>query len=263
MFKHVAIGRFVPGDSPVHKLDARVKLVLGIAFAVVVFLVRSWFAFAILTAYVFIAIALSQMPAVFVFNSLRPVLIVIAFTSVLHLLFTPGTHLWSWGPLVVTREGIEAAALFGFRLLLLLVGLQAITWTTAPLAMTSALEWLLKPGQRIGIPAHEIALMMTIALAFIPILVDELERIVKAQTARGADFTSGGFLRKLRALVPVLIPLFVSVFRRADDLSVAMESRGYRGAHGRTQWRQQPIGIADYAVLGASLVLMFWIGWRG
>lgn len=252
----------MPGDSPVHNLDARVKLLIGFAFATVVFVVRSWPGFAVLAAYVVLAIALSGLPTGYIAKGLQPVLVLITFTALLHVFFTVGTPLWSWGPVTITAEGVHGAALLSVRLLLLLIGLQVVTLTTAPLAMTGALEWTLKPGQKIGVPAHEIALMMTIALTFIPTLVDELDRIMKAQTARGADFTGGSPVRRVRALVPVLIPLFVSAFRRADELSVAMEARGYRGAHGRTEWRKQRFVAADYAVLLTSVTMMIMIGWQ-
>lgn len=262
MLKQLAIGRYMPGDSPVHNVDARVKLLVGIVFALVVFVVTTWPGFALLTAYVVLSIGMSGLPAGYIAKGLQPVLLLILFTALLHVLFTGGTPIWSWGSFAVTAEGVEAAALLGARLLLLLVGLQMVTLTTAPLRMTAALEWLLKPGQKIGVPAHEIALMMTIALTFIPTLIDELDRIMKAQAARGADFTGGGPVRRVRALVPVLIPLFVSAFRRADELSVAMESRGYRGAQGRTQWRRQRFVLSDYVVLFASLGMLVVIGWR-
>lgn len=263
VFKHVSIGRFMPGDSPVHRLDPRVKLLLGLGFAAVVFFVRSWPAFVLLALYVVLAIFASRLPWGFILAGLRPVFTLIVFTAILHLLFTTGEPLWTFGPLTITVEGVQGASLLGARLLLLLVGLQTVTLTTAPLALTGALEWLLKPGQRFGVPAHEIALMMTIALSFVPTLIDELDRIMKAQTARGADFAGGSVFRRVRALVPVLIPLFVSAFRRADDLSVAMESRGYRGAYGRTEWRRQTFAPNDYAVLFASLAFIVWIGWQG
>ncbi|MBO8141979.1 MAG: energy-coupling factor transporter transmembrane protein EcfT [Firmicutes bacterium] len=262
MLKDITLGQYVPGRSPVHRTDARVKLLLGMALAVSVFLVDGWPGYGVMAAYVLAAAALSGLPLSYVLRGIRPVAFLVVLTVVLHVLFTPGTPLWRLGPVQVSAEGLDTALRLAVRLILLAAGLSIITLTTSPVAMTDALEWLLGPGRRLGVPAHEIAMMTTIALRFIPTLAEELDRIIKAQMARGADFETGGPLRRARALVPVLVPLFLSAFRRADELSVAMESRCYRGAEGRTRWRSAGrFDARDWAVLVASLLVMIGAGW--
>jgi len=262
MFRDVTIGRYMPAASPVHELDARVKLVLGLAFAVILFLVRTWPGFGVMALYVVMAALASRIPVGYLARGLRPLIFLILITAALHALLSDGRAVWTWGPLRVSYEGLEAAGFFTVRLVLLLTGLSLVTLTTSPRAMTDALAWLLAPGSRIGVPAHDLAMMMTIALRFVPTLTEELDRIVKAQLARGARLEGGGPAARVRALLPVLVPLFLGAFRRAEDLGVAMEARCYRGGQGRTRWRAARAGPADFVVLAVSGLIMGIVAWR-
>lgn len=262
MFRDVSIGRYIPAESPVHRLDARVKLLAGFALAVALFAVRTWAGFGVIALYIAAAARAARLPAGYLVRGLRPLAVLLLVTSALHALLTDGTVLWSFGPLRVTREGLEAAGFFSLRLVLLLTGLSLVTLTTSPLAMTDAVAWLLAPGARLGLPAHEIAMMMTIALRFVPTLMEELDRIIKAQLARGAVFDRGGPAARVRALLPLLVPMFISAFRRAEELGVAMEARCYRGGYGRTRWREARQGPADWAALAVSGLLMAFVAWR-
>lgn len=262
MFRDISIGQYVPAASPVHATDARVKLLLGLILTVILFVIRTWVGFGVITLYVLVVAVASSLSLRFIVRGLRPVVLLILLTTVLHALFTEGTVLWSLGPLRVTYEGLHAGGFLAARLIILLTGLSLVTLTTSPLDMTDAIEWLLGPGRRIGLPAHEVAMMMTIALRFVPTLIEEMERIMKAQVARGARLDSASPLGRVRALVPVLVPLFMSVFRRAEDLGVAMEARCYRGGHGRTRWRTARFRPADYVALSVSLVIIGFVAWR-
>ena len=204
---------------------------------------------------------LSQVPPRFVLRGLRPLVIIILFTLALNVFLTPGEVLWKWAFLTVTKEGLIKGAMMGARLILLIIGTSLLTLTTSPISLTDGIESLLGPGRRIGIPAHELAMMMTIALRFIPTLLEETEKIMKAQMARGADFESGNLLRRARSLIPLLVPLFVSAFRRADELATAMEARCYRGGEGRTKLRQLRYRSNDYLALGVSSVFMVLVAW--
>lgn len=241
LLRSLSIGQYIPRDSPVHRLDPRTKILATVAFMVVLFLVRGFGGFAVFAAFLGITLALAQIPIGFALRSLRPVLFLLLLALLLQMFFgTPerGTVLVRVGPLVATREGLLQGLFVTARLVLLIVGTSLLTYTTSPVAIADALEHLLNPFRRVGVPAHELAMMMTIALRFIPTLVEETEKIIKAQMSRGADFESGGPFRRARALLPVLVPLFVSAFRRAEELALALEARGYRGGEGRTRMRQ-------------------------
>ncbi|HEY8418349.1 MAG TPA: energy-coupling factor transporter transmembrane protein EcfT [Limnochordales bacterium] len=262
MLRDITLGQFVPGRSPLHRVDARVKLLVGLALAVVVFVVDAWAGYGALAAYVLIAALLSGLPLGYVVRGLRPVLWLVALTVVLHVLFTPGTPLVALGPVRISVEGVDTAGRLAARLLVLAAGASLVTLTTSPIALTEALEWLLRPGQRLGLPAQELAMMTTVALRFVPTLLEELDRIMKAQRARGADFETGGALRRVQALVPVLVPLFVGAFRRADELATAMEARCWRGAAGRIRWRTARWERRDWLALGGTLLFFTVLGWR-
>jgi len=262
VLRDIALGQFIPGRSPLHRVDARVKLLVGLALAAVVFVVDGWAGYGALAVYLLAAALLSGVPLAFVARGLRPVLWLVALTVIFHVLFTPGTPLVALGPVLISAEGVDAAGRLATRLLLLAAGASLVTLTTSPIALTDALEWLLRPGQRLGLPAPELAMMTTMALRFVPVLLEELDRIVKAQRARGADFETGGALRRVRALVPVLVPLLVSAFRRADDLATAMEARCWQRAAGRTRWRSARWERRDWLVLGGTLVFFTVLGWR-
>ena len=263
----IVLGQFVPGESPIHRLDPRTKILAMIAYIVLVFLVKALAAFAVPLLLVLGALLGSGIPARYALTSLRPMRWLIAFMFVLNLFFTQGERvLFSWWIIRVTAEGLRQAVFISIRLVLLVAGTSLLTLTTSPIALTDGLERLLKPLRRIRFPVHELAMMMSIALRFIPTLLEETERIRKAQMARGADFETGGLLARARALVPLLVPLFVSSFRRADELAMAMESRCYHGGEGRTRMHELHYARRDLAAalvialtLAAVPVLQLWI----
>ena len=267
MTGNIMLGQFVPGDSAVHRLDPRTKILAMIAYIVLVFLVQSMAAFAVPFLFVALALLLSGVPLSYVWSSLKPMRWLIAFMFLINLFFTQGERvLFSWWIVRVTAEGVRQAVFISLRLILLVAGTSLLTLTTSPIALTDGLERLLKPLARLRFPAHELAMMMTIALRFIPTLLEETDRIRKAQMARGADFESGGLIARARAMVPILVPLFVSAFRRADELAMAMESRCYHGGEGRTRMRELRLARRDlYAAgtvalfLAAVPVLQIWI----
>lgn len=255
MTNAIVLGQFVPGDSPVHRLDPRTKILAMIAYIVLVFLVRAMPVFAVPLLFVLGALLVSGVPARYALSSLRPMRWLIAFMFLINLFFTQGDRvLFSWWIVRVTAEGLRQAVFISLRLILLVAGTSLLTLTTSPIALTDGLERLLKPLKRIRFPAHELAMMMTIALRFIPTLLEETERIRKAQMARGADFETGGLLARARAMVPLLVPLFVSAFRRADELAMAMESRCYHGGEGRT--RMHELHYARRDLLAALLIAL-------
>lgn len=245
MLKDLTIGQYLPIESPVHRLDPRTKILLTLVFLTAVFFVPDFRGYYILTAFTILAILAARLPIRFVLRGLRPVVFLLLITVILNFFLTPGEPLWKIGPLTATREGVRQGLLMGYRLLLLIVTASLLTLTTSPISLTDGLERLLRPFQRFGVPAHELAMMMTIALRFIPTLTDEADRILKAQMARGADFGSGNVLNRAKALIPLLVPLFVSAFRRADELATAMESRCYRGGEGRSRMKQLRVGFGD------------------
>lgn len=255
MTNAIVLGQFVPGDSPVHRLDPRTKILAMIAYIVLVFLVRAMPVFAVPLLFVLGALLASGVSARYALSSLRPMRWLIAFMFLINLFFTQGERvLFSWWIVRVTTEGVRQAVFISLRLILLVAGTSLLTLTTSPIALTDGLERLLKPLKRIRFPAHELAMMMTIALRFIPTLLEETERIRKAQMARGADFETGGLLARARAMVPLLVPLFVSAFRRADELAMAMESRCYHGGEGRT--RMHELHYARRDLLAALLIAL-------
>ncbi|HEY8394279.1 MAG TPA: energy-coupling factor transporter transmembrane protein EcfT [Thermaerobacter sp.] len=254
MMRDLLIGQYVPGDSALHRLDPRTKIVLTVVYAIVLFMVHRWAAYAVMAAATVAAVAWARLSPVYMLRGLRPVLLLLALTLVLNLFVVPGDPLARVGPLTATREGLELGLRLVARLVLLVTTASLLTLTTSPIALTDGIEALLRPlGRRV--PAHELAMMMSIALRFIPTLAEEAERIMKAQMARGADFTRGGPLQRARGLVPLLVPLFISAFRRADDLALAMEARCYRGGEGRTRYRELRLGGRD-AVAAALLLVM-------
>ena len=267
MLKDITLGQFYPGDSLVHRLDPRVKLVLMVVYIAMVFLVEGFLGYLFLAAFLAVSAFLSRIRIKFLLRSIRPVLFIVVFTFVLNILFTRGDHpILEWGVLHITWEGVRFAVFMSLRLVFLLAGTSLLTLTTSPIALTDGLERLLKPLRRIRFPVHELAMMMSIALRFIPTLLEETERIRKAQMARGADFETGGLLARARALVPLLVPLFVSSFRRADELAMAMESRCYHGGEGRTRMHELHYARRDLAAalvialtLAAVPVLQLWI----
>lgn len=246
MLKDITLGQFFPGDSLLHRLDPRTKIVLLFFFLAAIFVFDSPLAYAALTAFTAALIAASRVPPLLMLKSLKPLSWIIAFTFVIHLVSTPGDaffHVWIFD---LTWQGAAKGFFIALRLALLILLSALLTYTTSPLALTDALETLMQPAKRVGVPAHEIAMMMTIALRFVPTLIEEADKIMKAQQARGADLTEGSVIERVKGFVPVLVPLFISAFRRADDLALAMEARCYRGGVGRTQMKALRISSIDY-----------------
>ena len=246
MLKDITLGQFFPGDSLLHRLDPRTKIVLLFFFLAAIFVFDSPLAYAALTAFTAALIAVSRVPLFLMLKALKPLSWIIAFTFVIHLVSTPGDaffHVWLFD---LTWQGAAKGFFIALRLALLILLSALLTYTTSPLALTDALETLMQPAKRVGVPAHEIAMMMTIALRFVPTLIEEADKIMKAQQARGADFTEGSVIERVKGFVPVLVPLFISAFRRADDLALAMEARCYRGGVGRTQMKALRISSIDY-----------------
>lgn len=251
------IGQYVAGESYVHRLDPRTKLGLLLGYTIVLFALHHWPAYAVMTLSTLLAAAAARVTPASVLGNLRPLAWLFALTVVLNSLAVSGRPLLHLGPLTISQEGLLLGLRLGVRLALLVVTASLLTLTTSPIALTDGLESLLRPLGR-WLPVHEIAMMMTVALRFIPTLAEEAERIMKAQMARGADFQRGGPVRRLRSLLPLLVPLFVSAFRRADELALAMEARGYRGGAGRTRYRELRLRPLD--ALAGSLGVLVLVG---
>ena len=260
MIRDITLGQYYPGDSWVHRLDARTKIIATLLYLIELFVVNNFYGFLITAAVLFAVIALSKVPLKFIFRGLTAVFLIIAFTFLLNLFMVDGRVLWHWKFLTITYEGLSRAFFMAIRLVLIIIGSSIMTLTTKPVELTDGLEKLLSPFSKIGLPSHEIALMMTIALRFIPTLMEETDKIIKAQQARGADFESGNLIQKAKNMVPLLVPLFISAFRRANDLAMAMEARGYHGGEGRTKMHPLEYKKTDkiaYLVLLVYLALMF------
>ncbi len=253
--RDITLGQFYPCDSVIHRLDARTKILGTLVFLVSLFLVQSFTFFAAAALSLAAVIRLSRVPLRFIVKGLKPVVFIIIFTMVLNLFVTQGEAIWSLGPLKLTREGVYRASFMAIRLILLILGSSVLTLTTKPLELTDGMEKLLSPFGKIGLPAHELAMMMSIALRFIPTLIEETDKIMSAQKARGADFETGSIVKRAKALIPILVPLFVSAFRRADELAVAMESRCYHGGEGRTKMYPLKMAARDYFVIALGVLL--------
>ena len=254
----ITLGQYYPTNSILHRLDPRVKFLGTLVYIVALFLVRGPAGYAVCAAALISMIVLSKVPFRYVLKSLKPVVLIMAVTMLFNLLLTPGEVLWRFWIFKITEEGIRMAAKMGIRLVFLVSGSSIMTLTTTPNALTDAMERLFGFLKIIHVPVHEIAMMMSIALRFIPILTEETDKIKKAQIARGADFETGGFVKRMRAMIPLLVPLFVSAFRRANDLAMAMEARCYHGGAGRTQMKPLRYRKADYiawAVVAAFLAV--------
>ncbi len=259
MLKDITLGQYFPGDSAVHKLDPRAKLVLVMVMIISLFFASGVLSYAIMIAFLYAMIAISGISIKVVLRGLKPILFIVCFTAVLNLFYTPGTaifavDIWKF-TLSITYEGVKVAIFMVLRIMLLIIGTSMLTYTTSPLELTDALERLLAPLKKLRFPVHELSMMMSIALRFIPTLIEETEKIISAQRARGADFDSGNLVQRARAMVPILVPLFISAFRRADELATAMECRLYRGDVGRTRMKQLHMRTADWIISAGCLVL--------
>lgn len=255
MLKDITIGQYLPGNSFVHKLDPRVKILLSLLYIAILFIVNNFYGYVVIAGFTFLTIFIAKIPPKFIFKGLKPILWIILFTAVLNLFLTPGDIIYRLGPLKITDKGVYTAVFMILRLVFLIIGTSILTLTTSPITLTDGIERLLNPFKKIGLPAHELAMMMTIALRFIPTLIEETDKIMKAQKARGADFESGSIVKRAKSLVPILVPLFVSSFRRAEDLATAMEARCYRGGEGRTRLKELHINKNDIIAIIVVLLL--------
>lgn len=239
MLNDITLGQYFPGDSVIHRMDPRMKLILTIAYIVGVFMVGNLPGYALALAFLYLIVRLAGISFSYLLKGVRPLRFIILFTFVLNLFFVQGqTPVFTLGFFTLTREALHNAIFFALRLVFLVMGTSVLTLTTSPVQLTDGLERLLRPLQRFHFPAHELAMMMTIALRFIPTLLEETDKIQKAQMARGADFETGNLIARAKAMIPLLVPLFVSAFRRANDLAMAMEARCYRGGDHRTRLRE-------------------------
>lgn len=264
MLRDMTIGQYYPTGSPIHALDARVKLLATFVYIISLFLVKGFIPYAVIILLLACVIAASKVPPSFMFKGVKGILFIIIFTVFINI-FTEksGRPVIGSGWFTITTGGLALASLMCIRIILLIVGSSVMTLTTTPIQLTDALEYILKPFAKIGVPAHEIAMMMTIALRFIPTLLDETDKIMKAQQARGADFETGGLIKRARSLVPILVPLFISAFRRADELAMAMDARCYNGGQNRTRMNEMHMQGIDYAAIAAlSLYIAIVIAMR-
>ncbi|HIT01616.1 MAG TPA: energy-coupling factor transporter transmembrane protein EcfT [Candidatus Enterenecus merdae] len=258
--KDITLGQFFPGSSPIHRLDPRAKLIGLVLYIVALFLAGRWVSYLVVFLALALVVALSTVRLRALVRGMKPVLFLLAFTAVLNLFYTPGRPLVSFWIFTITDEGVVRSILMVARILMLISCTFLLTYTTSPLALTDGLESLLSPLKRVRLPVHELSMIMSIALRFVPTLIEETDKIMSAQRARGADFDSGGLVRKAKALIPLLVPLFISAFRRADELATAMECRCYHGGEGRTRLHQLRFGPGDGLFMAAALSLAVGVG---
>lgn len=263
MLKDITVGQFYPGNSSVHRLDPRFKILIMLFYIITIFFINSYLPYIAVVLFLLLIVKVADIPVKIVVKGLRPLRWILIITFVINLLFIPGDVIVKFGFLKITNEGLSTAIKMAIRLVLLVVGTSMLTLTTSPIAMTDGIEEILKCFKKFGMPAHEIAMMMTIALRFIPTLIEETDKIMKAQMARGADFESGNLMNRAKNLVPLLVPLFINAFRRADDLATAMEARCYRGGEGRTKFRELKFTKDDYKIfIGSMIFFVIIIVWR-
>lgn len=256
MFKDITIGQYYPTGSYVHELDPRTKILVTFALIAGLFIINTFIPYAYIVAFILGVVFISKIPLKYILKGLKPLRIIIIFTFLVNVFMSQGDIILSIGPLNATREGVYRAIFMAFRLILLVVGTSLLTLTTSPISLTDGIEQLLNPLRKIGVPAHELAMMMTIALRFIPTLLEETDKIMKAQMARGADFESGNIISRAKGLVPLLVPLFISAFRRADELAMAMEARCYRGGENRTKMKELKMRRKDTIALTVTSFLL-------
>ena len=256
MLKDITLGQFFPGQTIVHRLDPRTKLVLLVVYIVALFTAKWFVSYGLVLAFLLLAVGLSKIPPKTLLRSMKPLLIIIVITGLLNLFYTDGEPLVLFWIFKITKEGIVSAFLMILRISMLVVGTFLLTYTTSPIALTDGLELLLNPLKKIKMPVHELSMMMCIALRFIPTLIEETDKIMSAQKARGADFETGKLTERVKALVPILVPLFISAFRRADELATAMECRCYQGGEGRTKMKMLRYHRWDYYAFGIGALLL-------
>ena len=251
MLKDITLGQYFPGNSLAHRLDPRTKLILTVLYIVILFCAKGFVSYGVVALLLLTGVKVSGVAPRALVRGLKPILFIICFTAVLNLFYTPGEALASFWIFTITKEGLVTAFFMVLRITMLIMGTFLLTYTTSPIALTDGLETLLGPLKRLKVPVHELSMIMSIALRFIPTLIEETDKIMSAQKARGADFESGNLLQRARALVPILVPLFISAFRRADELATAMECRCYHGGEGRTKLHVLRYQLRDYLVLAA------------
>ncbi len=262
MLEKMIFGRFIPGNSIIHKLDPRSKLTFVFLFIIAVFLANNAITYSLILAFTLSVIFSSRIRLYFILNGLKPILFLVAFTLIMHIFFTKeGPLLFEWKFIKIYEEGIRQGIFISIRFLILVLMTSVLTLTTSPISITDGMEDLLGPFKRFKLPVHELALMMSISLRFIPTLMDETDKILKAQLARGSDISTGSIKQRIRSVIPLLVPLFVSAFKRAEDLAVAMEVRGYRGGEGRTRYRQLKWQWRDTAALFVLAILVSVLIW--
>ena len=254
MLKDITLGQYFPGNTSVHRLDPRTKLLMVIVYIVALFLAKWWVSYGLMLAFLITVVAISRIRPKALFKGLKPLLIIMIFTALLNLFYTDGEVLAQFWIFRITREGIVQATFLVLRIMMLVAGTFLLTYTTSPIALTDGLESLLSPLKKLHFPVHELAMMMSIALRFIPTLIEETDKIISAQKARGAEIDTGSFGKRARNMISILVPLFISAFRRADELATAMECRCYHGGDGRTRLRQLRSAPRDYAALAVTLI---------
>jgi len=256
VLKDITLGQFFPGDTPMHRLDPRTKILLLIVYIVALFSSKSFSAYAVILTALTVCTLLAKLKPKTMLSGIKPLLIIIIFTGILNIFYTNGTVIAEFWIFSITREGLRAAAFMILRIMLLVFGTLLMTYTTSPISLTDGLERLLSPLKKIKLPIHELSMMMSIALRFIPTLIEETDKIMSAQKARGADFETGGLIKRARALLPLLVPLFISAFRRAEELATAMESRCYHGDDGRTRMKSLHFSELDYIAFAGGILLL-------
>ena len=258
MLKDITLGQYFPGNSVIHRLDPRTKLILLVVYIVALFMATNWISYGLMAAFLVVVVKISTIPPKSIVRGMKPLVMILVFTGVLNLFFTTGEGepLVDFWILTIYAEGLERAIFMVIRILMLISGTFLLTYTTSPISLTDGLESLMKPLKLIKVPVHELSMMMCIALRFIPTLIEETDKIMCAQKARGADFETGSLMDKAKALIPILVPLFISAFRRADELATAMECRCYQGGEGRTKMKLLRYSLWDYKAFGVGILLI-------
>ncbi len=263
MLRDITIGQYFPVSSPIHRMDPRFKILAAFLYVFSLFIIKDIAAYSLIVLFLGVTIKTAKVPLKYIMRGLKPILFIIFFAFAINIFLTPGEIFTQIGPVTVTYEGIHQAFFMAFRLMFLIVGTSLLTLTTSPIELTDGLEVMLSPFRKIGLPAHELAMMMSIALRFIPTLLAETDKIMKAQMARGADFETGNLLKRAQSLIPLLVPLFISAFRRADELAMAMEARCYRGGDNRT--RMKILRYTRNDAVGAAVMVAYvsmLVAWR-
>ena len=257
MLKDITLGQYFPGNSVIHHLDPRTKLIMLVVYIVALFMAVSWVSYGLMAAFLLVVIKISTIPPKSIVRGMKPLILILVFTGVLNLFFTEGEHiLVEFLGITIYRESLSRAIFMVFRILMLISGTFLLTYTTSPISLTDGLESLMAPLKVIKVPVHELSMMMCIALRFIPTLIEETDKIMCAQKARGADFENGSLMERAKALIPILVPLFISAFRRADELATAMECRCYQGGEGRTKMKLLRYRLWDYEAFGVGVLLV-------